>query len=405
MTDSTPLLDTVRAFAFPRFPGGAAEGRAADEVARRLEATGLEVTVEPFVACREVVPRMRRRVHFTVGAVAVLQGIVGAVAPAGAAVLGIALLAFVGRAGRWAAGLEKEFDREPTIASRNVIASRPAPPGPGAGSGATPVTVVVLAHIDSKSARYPTAVPVSFILAAAAIILAVTSWGIVETLRGNPAGMVAGWPAGPLGVLLPAGGILAATLLAFAQHNPSGDESPGAMDNASGLAVLLESARTLPGDPALSDVGLVFLATGAEEIGLAGAVRWISAHAAELDPGRTVFVNVDSVGVGHGLLALDVGGCAPDGRPMREVVRAAGRAAGVRVRHIPFLPGVGVDTMPIAVRGFPTVSLLGEVLGAPGRRIHTRRDTADHLHEDAMVAAVAVVRQIGVEVAREPREA
>jgi Zn-dependent M28 family amino/carboxypeptidase len=171
------------------------------------------------------------------------------------------------------------------------------------------------------------------------------------------------------------------------------------MDNASGLAVLLEAAERLPREPALDGVDLVFLATGAEEIGLAGALRWIARHEAALDRRRTVFLNVDSVGVGRGLLALNVAGRAPDGRPVRDVIRAAAAATGVRLRRLPFLPGVGVDSMPMAARGYATVTLLGEVLGGGSRRIHTANDTLAHLGEAALAAAgelvVGIAREIG----------
>ena len=81
----------------------------------------------------------------------------------------------------------------------------------------------------------------------------------------------------PFPVTLPAA-LLAAVALLAATFNPSGNESPGAMDNASGIAVLLEAARSLPGEATLAGVELVFLATGAEEIGLELAdIRVISA--------------------------------------------------------------------------------------------------------------------------------
>jgi putative aminopeptidase FrvX len=171
------------------------------------------------------------------------------------------------------------------------------------------------------------------------------------------------------------------------------------MDNASGLAVLQELARALPRDPALASARLTFLATGAEEIGLAGALRWIAAHEGELDRGRTAFVNVDSVGIGRRLLALDIRGRAPGGRPMRRVLQAAARAAGVRLHVLPFLPGVGVDTMPIGARGFATATLLGDVLGGASRRIHSRRDTTGPLREEALRSAVRLATRLAHELA------
>ena len=155
----------------------------------------------------------------------------------------------------------------------------------------------------------------------------------------------------------------------------------------------------LPGEPALNGCELVFLATGAEEIGLAGAMRWIQTHARELDRGRTVFVNVDSVGVGSGLITLNTKGRAPGGRAMTDVVKDAAKAAGVAVRNLSSLPGVGVDTIPIASRGFATVTVLGQVLGSASRRIHSSRDTIEHLTESGLTDASALVAEIAKTVA------
>jgi hypothetical protein len=126
---------------------------------------------------------------------------------------------------------------------------------------------------------------------------------------------------------------------------------------------------------------------------LAGAFRWIEAHGNDLDR-AAVFVNLDSVGVGRGLLAMDLHGDARAGMTLRELVREASRAANVPVRIVPGIPGTGVDTMPIAARGFSTVTFLGQVLGRSAQRFHTADDTPDHLGEEGLQDAVRVVREV-----------
>jgi hypothetical protein len=384
-----PLLEIASRFAFPRFPGTPEEGQAADSMTRHFEESGLEVEVEPFEANPDVVPRLRRRIHGAVSFAILLMGALGCVAPPGAAVVGLAILAFVVTTARWSVRVEREYDRAPRITSRNVSGRR------SAADGGAP-QLVFLAHLDSKSARFPTAVPVGLILFAVAVVVGITLWATGTVIRGGD--------PGPAGVLLPLS-IAGAAGLVAALFNPAGNESPGAMDNASGLAILHEAARVFPSDPTLAGAELVFLATGAEEIGLAGAVRWIQAHADAYDRDRAVFVNVDSVGVGTGMVGVDVRGVAPGGRPMDRVVRAAARAAGVRLRLLPFLPGVGVDTMPIGARGFSTVSLLGDVLGAPGARIHSPADEMLYLTEEALESAMALVTEVARDVARARPEA
>jgi hypothetical protein len=270
------------------------------------------------------------------------------------------------------------------VASANVVARR----RPARAAEGSALRLVFLAHLDTKSSRFATFWTSAIAIALLVWVVAATIAVAVAALRGAAlpfAVAVLGW-------------ILAAALLAVT-HNPVGDESPGAMDNAAGLAVLLDLAHTLPEDPALEGVDLTFLATGAEELGLCGAMRWIQAHEAELDRARTVFVNIDSVGVGRRLFAFDVRGRAPDGRSMKRVLRKVAEQEGVPIRSIPYLPGVGVDTMPMGARGFATVSVLGEVLGGASRRIHSRRDTVDHVGEEGLQSALRFVRGLTRELA------
>ncbi len=385
MTSGSPLLDLVRSLAFPRFPGTAGEKRAADSVTQAFADAGLEVRREPFVASSRALFLIRAMFHGIAGGLALTMGLAAPQAPALVALAAVILLLLLARAGIWPRPLESWFDAPPLLSSENVVGRSRARIEDS--DGASPIQVVILAHLDSKSSRFPTFVTVAALLTAAGLVL----------FAGVHAGLAAVGAVSPLpfGVSL-AISCAAIVALGFSLSNPSGNESPGAMDNASGLAILIDAARTLPEQLRGSGISaeLIFLATGAEEIGLAGAMRWIQAHEPELDRARTIFVNVDSVGVGRGLFALDVHGAAPSGRSMRDVVGRAARAANVRIGVLVGLPGVGVDTMPIAARGYATVTILGRVMGEASRRIHSQRDTVDALTEEGLQDAARTVREI-----------
>ena len=376
-----PLLETVRRFAFPRFPGTEGEKRAANLFAEELERLEWTVTREPLAASVKAMHRIRALALGLAASLAILIGMTEPFVPLFASVAGVVLLLLLVRSSSWPRFFESWFDAPPLLHSQNVHARR----------GLEPARVILLAHLDSKSSRDSTFVTVTLILGAGLV----TSYLL---LRAALAALGIADPA-PLHWTFPLSlGIAAALVRALL--NPSGNASPGAMDNASGLAVLLEAARSFPRDPELQAARLQILATGSEEIGLAGAFRWIQAHEAELDR-ATVFVNLDSVGVGRGLVAVDLHGEPRRGVSMRELVVDSAKAAGVPVKILPGIPGTGVDTMPIAARGFPTVTFLGRVLGRPAQRFHTAEDTPEHLNEEGLQDAVRVVREVVRRIANE----
>jgi hypothetical protein len=78
--------------------------------------------------------------------------------------------------------------------------------------------------------------------------------------------------------------------------------SCGADDNASGVAVLLELADTLKSETV--NVRLDIAMFSAEEVGLFGSRQWVKQHEQEIDPARTLILNLDSVGRGEKLFII-----------------------------------------------------------------------------------------------------
>jgi aminopeptidase YwaD len=79
-------------------------------------------------------------------------------------------------------------------------------------------------------------------------------------------------------------------------HYDSVDAGPGANDNASGVAVLLETARALATGGGREGVCLV--AFGAEEVGLVGSQRFVANLGPDEREALKGMVNLDMVGVG-----------------------------------------------------------------------------------------------------------
>lgn len=220
--------------------------------------------------------------------------------------------------------------------------------------------VWLVAHLDSKSQRYPLA------WRAAGATLTLAAWlALLSSVAGRLGG--AEWWH-PWFVWAP--GMAGGALLTFAS---AGNASPGAADNASGVATVLGAAALLA--PA---TGVGVLITDAEEVGLAGAHAWAAGRV----PGLAV--NCDTIDDRGALMLLTSGR-----RPVRltaAVARAAQRTGTTcRTRALPL--GVLTDGVALARAGWQCATLGRATLGTL-LRIHTPRDSVEHL-EGAGVASAA----------------
>lgn len=147
--------------------------------------------------------------------------------------------------------------------------------------------VVFLAHYDSKSQRLPTGARVASVVLATSGCLVLAMLGAVEAALPGVVG---------LAPMVGGAGLVVVSLVALI-FNPSGNRSPGAIDNASGLAVLLELARSWrPRDGV--PVEAAFVATGAEEVALDGARAFLQRHEWWIRERPTLLINLESVGAG-----------------------------------------------------------------------------------------------------------
>ncbi len=81
---------------------------------------------------------------------------------------------------------------------------------------------------------------------------------------------------------------------------------PGANDNATGVAALLELARYFRGSTLPADVSLRFVAFGSEEAGMLGSKAYLQKHQGELKNCELLF-NIDEIG-GDKSIHVDTGG-------------------------------------------------------------------------------------------------
>jgi len=374
------ILENATELAFPRYPGTAGDARVIAILEQRLRALGLETEVEPF--SYDIRPALwALRATLAAGAllVAAAGWLMGSSALAGLVLLGLALLpglVFLA----WAPWLERLYRRPGPTATANVMARKRA--------AARRATLILMAHHDSKSQSL--ALPLRAGCTTIAILssLGLATLGVIAVLSSGLPGPE--W-------LAPACGSAAALAAVALSTMRSDNLSPGGVDNAGSLAILLELAQTLPVQLP-DDVELVFLSTGAEEDHMVGALRWLDHHAGDLT-GRPVYcLNFDGAGAPGHLVLLERYGV---GRLFSATMSAAARRAaarlGVRVLGVLQPPGLGIDAIPFAHRGIPCLTLASGSLGRATMSVHSPSDRAEHL--DA--AALAAVARLAAETARE----
>jgi len=176
--------------------------------------------------------------------------------------------------------------------------------------------------------------------------------------------------------------------------------SPGAADNASGVAVVLEAARRLAAErPALLETWVVLTAAG--DSGGLGMRAWLQEHGGALRGVPTYFVNVK--GAARGRLCHVVGeGYATLVRNDERLARLAERAGSER--HV---WRIGTDASAAASHGFPSITLTA--LDDRGRIEHSHRASDTPENADPGVLGTAtdtlerLVRLIDEAVATERR--
>ncbi|HUF49696.1 MAG TPA: M28 family peptidase [Longimicrobiales bacterium] len=230
---------------------------------------------------------------------------------------------------------------------------------------------IIMAHRDSKSQPVPLAFRGPAIVVASLAWLGLFSAAILHTARPLPASLIL-----LLGILA----FIAGVILIFCYVE---NRSPGALDNASGVAAAIGIAARE------SDAGdIAFLITDAEELGLAGA----RAAARSLPPVHGV-INMDGLDDdGHFFVLERFGlfrkkGLAPHlAAALLQEAEAMGEPADRR--DMPF--GIQVDHIPIVRAGTPALTIMRGSLRSL-RRVHRPGDDLDHLTGAGVTRTVDLV--------------
>ena len=388
---SETALGYARALARPRRAGSGEDEVVAREIAQRLEQLGWTVERQPFRFSNLVnlVIAVEVLACLMLTAAAAWPSVIPAWIPA---ILILVLLALTNRivhaAQTRAVVLGADARRParilPQFATTNLIAAPPHSPNNPSASH-----LYLVAHYDSKSQFIPIVVRVTLFVAAigggvsfAGLTLAGLLFPALLPV-GNLAGILAMITAVPLAVLL---------LVEV------GNASPGAIDNASGVGLVLHLADLLTARPdLLHRLRVTLLITSAEEFGLLGAAAYLlqnESHLRQHTRSRGPYIlNFDGVGVDGNLYYADAPAQSPG--HLVALIREACYELSIPIKKYA-LPGALFDHTPFARRGFDAVSLTA--IGRATRFVHTPDDTPDKLHvrgfEQAGRVALRVIEKL-----------
>jgi hypothetical protein len=381
ITERSALREPIEHLArLERPPCSDGELRAAEWIAERIRDHGCEAKVEE--------ERVQASFCWPLGLLAAIAAAGGLASLRGRRLLG-GLSGALAAAAMWedlGGGSRRWFRRAlPQRSTHNVVAE--------AGDPAARRTLVVLAHHDAART--------SFLFDQRLVRLV---WErlprLVERLDRWPPlmALVIGGPAlVALGALVrsrrvtTAGIVLAggtAAVMADMQRNAV---VPGANDNLTGVAVLLELARRLRQRPP-EGLRVLLVSAGAEEANQEGMLAFARRHFPSLPPEATSFLCLDTVGSPELLLIEGEGFLRMRDYPaaMKDLVAGAAREHDVRLRRGLWLSFATDALIPLRA-GYPTAAVgsVNEYL-VPSN-YHWPTDTPDRVDYESVADAVRLV--------------
>jgi len=344
MKDESSCLSHVRALSFPRLSGGKGEKAAGDYIHSFCIDSGLAAERHPFSASlfpSECLMRLTVIVWIVMTSLSVFvfwhNKTISAVI--------IAVIAFsVMLLSRWHPFFERLFSVSfwKKVRSENIHASvkadKDAP------------WIVFMAHYDSKSQSLPIYVR-AFVLISGTLGMALLACLVFAgAIFKDFSGIL------HLSAQITAATVILAMLCIL--FNRTVDTSPGAIDNATGVSVLLELAKAVYKDPP-GGLNVSFLFTGAEEIGLCGAQSFLSLHGHAYSKDDTYVVNLDGVGGKEKLLLVDHYALPPvvTARRLSRATRKAAERCGVELHQMPLIMGALWDHVVWASHGYEALTL------------------------------------------------
>ena len=191
--------------------------------------------------------------------------------------------------------------------------------------------------------------------------------------------------------LIPGTGPDAIIIGAHRDHfgRPAGLWFPGADDNASGTAVILEVARALGKIGLRPQRTILFVSFSGEERDLLGSRLYTSRPFVPLSSTKAM-INIDHAGAGNGRLTVGITGFE------KPTAQEAGQAAGLTNKLDLYGLFPGGDHVPFKEAGVPTITV---VSGGIHLHFHQPTDTADMVNPEILQTVARYVLALTWQVA------
>ena len=370
--------------AIERPPCSPGEHEAARWIAERLREHGCEVRVEP--------ERVHGTFHWVLLALSAIAGAGGVASLRGRRAAGLVAGALCA-ASMWEdlRGGRRRWFRRHALAqgtTANVVAE--------AGDRGAARTLVVLAHHDAAhtSFLFDQAGPRLLATRAPRVLERLDRWPPLMWLVVAGPALVAWGSARDRPRTVAAGTAMCAGTAAVMADLGTNPVVPAANDNATAVAVLVELARDLAAAP-VDGLRVLLVSAGAEEANQEGIIAFARRHFDTLDPDRTAFLCLDTIGSpelsmieGEGFLVMRDYPAA-----FKERVQRAADAAGVHLRRGLRLSFATDGLIPLRA-GYPAASIgsVNEYL-VPSN-YHWPTDTADRVDYATVASALRMTRRL-----------
>ncbi len=277
-----------------------------------------------------------------------------------------------------------------TISATNVFIKLPAKKLTEDQAG----DIIISAHLDSKSQTFKTYWRVFFykiwlyggiFLGLFFILLFIRTYTIIK-----------------INLLVVRSGIWTFTILIsisniFLIFLNTHNNSPGALDDASGMAVVFEISRYLKENP-LDNFNTWFCQFSAEELGTMGSRVFVNNHEGEFVKGRVFQINLDMISCSceqkNQVEYLKSYGVLPRKKIaplLSKYLDTAAKEENVNIKGFHLSTGAHTDSVPFHLRGFDSIDI---VTRAGSKYSHNKIDTPDKVDPKILKETCMIIKNV-----------